>query len=161
MALPRATLRPLAISLPLVFALHVLEESPGFVIWFNQRVDPNITDGLFLSVNAAAFAITVIIAAIAAGTRDRVAALVATAWVGFLLLANAIFHLVAALAYGSYVPGIVTGTLLYLPVSIAFIAVVARKYRLAPAVVTGVALLGGLPMYIHGWLIVFRGTRLF
>jgi len=161
MALPRATLRPLAILLPLVFALHVLEESPGFVTWFNLHADPDITDGLFLSVNATAFAITVIIAAIAAGTRDRIAALVATAWVGFLMLANAIFHLVATLEFGSFTPGVITGTLLYLPLSVVFIAVVARKYRLAPAVVMGVALLGGIPMYIDGWLIVFRGTRLF
>lgn len=118
MARPAITLRSLAVALPVVFVLHVLEEAPGFVSWFNRHVDPDITSRLFFSVNATA-------------------------------------------VQGGYAPGVVSGTLLYLPFSLVFIGVVARDCRLPLPLAAGVTLLGGLPMYIHGWLIVFRGSRLF
>jgi hypothetical protein len=52
------SVRVLAIALPLVFAVHVAEEAPGFVAWFNALVTPGITRRSFLSVNATAFLIT-------------------------------------------------------------------------------------------------------
>jgi energy-converting hydrogenase Eha subunit G len=158
---PALTLRSLAIALPAVFVLHVLEETPGFVAWFNRQVQPDITPRLFFSVVATGFIITLMVAAIMAANRDRAAAIVATAWIGFLMLANGIFHLVATLAQRGYTPGVVTGSLLYLPVSLLFFAAIARECRMPYPLVTGLALLGGIPMYIHGWLIVFRGSRLF
>lgn len=161
MARPAITLRSLAVALPVVFVLHVLEEAPGFVSWFNRHVDPDITSELFFSVNATAFAITVVVAVLIAAARDRATAMIAVAWVGFLMLANGLFHLVAAMVQGGYAPGVVSGTLLYLPFSLVFIGVVARDCRLPLPLAAGVTLLGGLPMYIHGWLIVFRGSRLF
>ncbi len=38
---------------------------------------------------------------------------------------------------------------------------VIRELHLQPVTVVAIALLGGIPMYIQGYLIVFRGGRLF
>jgi hypothetical protein len=158
---PVLTIPRLAAALPLVFILHVSEEAPGFVAWFNSLVARHISQPLFLAVNATAFVITVFVAILVAAGRDRASGLVGVAWVGFLMLANGIFHLVGTLVLGRYSPGVITGTLLYLPLSLLFMRAVVRELKLPPQLVIAVALLGGIPMYIHGYLIVFRGSRLF
>ena len=157
----KVTFRRLALALPLVFVVHVLEEWPGFVAWFNSLVTPGITRELFLSVNLAAFTITLVVSALAASSREPIAGLVAVAWVGFLMLANGVFHLVGTLVHARYSPGVVSGTLLYLPLSFLVLRAASRELGLSGRVTAAVALLGGVPMYVHGYLIVFRGSRLF
>ena len=56
---------------------------------------------------------------------------------------------------------VITGSLLYLPLSVLFMRAVVRECAISWRGVLLVALAGGLPMYIHGYLIVFRGSRLF
>lgn len=159
--MPLITLRRLSIALPVVFVFHVLEEAPGFVSWFNSLVTPNISQRQFLSVNAAAFAITLLVALVVVTSRHPASGILGVAWVGFLMLANGLFHIVGTVVHGRYCPGAVTGALLYLPVSALFIGAVIRERGVPALAVAAVALLGGVPMYIHGYLIVFRGSRLF
>jgi hypothetical protein len=154
-------LRIIALALPFVFAVHVAEEAPSFVAWFNSLVTPGITQGQFLSVNATAFFITLAIGSFVAMTRDTALSILAVAWIGFLMLANGLFHLVGTLVLLRYSPGVVTGSLLYLPVSILFMRAVVRECGIPWATVVLVALIGGVPMYVHGYLIVFRGSKLF
>ncbi len=158
---PLITLRRLSIALPVVFAFHVFEEAPGFVPWFNSLVTPHISQRLFLSVNAAAFAITLLVALIVLASPHPASGVLGVAWVGFLMLANGLFHIVGTIVHGRYCPGAVTGALLYLPVSALYIGAVIRELGVPTLAVSAVALLGGVPMYIHGYLIVFRGSRLF
>lgn len=154
-------LRILAFALPLVFAVHVAEEAPGFVAWFNSLVTPPITQRLFLSVNATAFVITLAVASLVATSRDTGSCIVGVAWVGFLMLANGMLHLVGTLVHLRYSPGVITGTLLYLPLSVLFMRAVVRECAISWRAVLLAALAGGVPMYIHGYLIIFRGSRLF
>ena len=77
------------------------------------------------------------------------------------MLANAAFHVVATVVHGRYCPGVITALLLYVPVSVFFLRAAARERGLSPASVLAVAVLGGVPMDVHGYLIVFRGSRLF
>lgn len=151
----------LAIALPFVFAIHVAEEAPGFVGWFNSLVTPDITQQLFLSVNLIAFLITLAIGILVASSRDTGLCMLAVAWVGFLMLANGLFHIVATLVHLRYSPGVMTGSVLYLPMSILFMWAVIRECASSWRTVVLVALAGGVPMYIHGYLIAFRGSRLF
>jgi hypothetical protein len=153
--------RILAIALPVVFAIHVAEEAPGFVDWFNSLVAPDITQRLFLSVNATAFVITLAIASLVATSRDAGVCIGAVAWVGFLMLANGVLHLVATIVHSRYSPGVITGSLLYLPLSVLFMRAVVRECATSWRAVLLAALAGGVPMYIHGYLIVFRGSRFF
>jgi hypothetical protein len=154
-------LRILAIALPIVFIMHVAEEAPGFVAWFNSLVTPDITPRLFLSVNATGLLITLVVASLVATSRDTLVCIVAVAWVGFLMLANGLLHVVGTLVHLRYAPGVITGSLLYLPLSVLFMKAVVREREIRWRTVLLAALVGGVPMYIHGYLIVFRGSRLF
>jgi hypothetical protein len=160
MTRPWLTLRRLAIALPAVFLLHVAEEAPGFVAWFNAHVDPDITDREFRWVTGSGLVITLILATLVAVSRERVLAIAATGWIGFLMLANGIFHVVATVMDGAYAPGFATALLLYLPVSLLWIAVAARELPMRLPAVVAIALIGGIPMYVHGYRIVFEGSRL-
>ena len=154
-------LRRLALLAPVVFAVHVLEEAPRFVGWFNSLVPRGITQPLFLTVNAVAFAITILVAIVVAAAPSEGSALLLSAWVGFLMLANGLFHLVGTIVHGCYSPGVVTGTLIYLPYSILVLHRAARELDLEPGAVAAAAAIGAAPMLVHGYLIVFRASRLF
>jgi len=154
-------LRKLVLLAPFIFILHVLEEAPGFVEWFNSLVPRGISQSLFLAVNAVGLAITVVIVLLVAASPDRASGLVLAAWVGFLMLANGVLHLVGTVAHARYCPGVVTGTLLYLPYGAVLLRKIIHELRLSPGVVLGTAALGGAPMLLHGYLIVFRASRLF
>jgi hypothetical protein len=146
---------------PLVFIAHFLEEAPGFVVWFNAHVDRGISQPLFWRVNIAGLVITVVVVAAEWFARSALTAAVVVAWLSFLMLANALLHVVAAISDGAYVPGLVTAILLYLPFYALVVNRIVRNRRLAPSAVAVTAILGALPMLVHGYLIVFRGSRLF
>ena len=146
---------------PVIFAAHVAEEAPGLVAWFETHVQPHITTGQFWSVNAAGFAITLLVALGGRTLPLTASAALATAWLGFVMLANGIFHLVATIYERGYVPGVVTGTLLYLPYFVWLARRIVRGGALRPVTVALLAVAGGAPMAVHGYRIVFLGTRLF
>ncbi|HUP62634.1 MAG TPA: HXXEE domain-containing protein [Thermoanaerobaculia bacterium] len=154
-------LRTLTLALPVVFVLHVLEEAPLFVSWFNRHVTPGISQPLFLAMNGWALGITLVVVGLLLAGPNPVSGVVAVAWVALLMLANGTFHLVATIVHGEYCPGVVTGTLIYLPMAIAFMRAVSRELHVPVSVIAASALVGSLPMAVHGYLIVFRGSRLF
>jgi hypothetical protein len=154
-------LRRLVLLAPFVFVAHVLEEAPGFVAWFNSLVREGITQDAFLGVNAAALAITVLLTILVAASAEPSSGLALAGWVGFLFLANGLFHFVGTLAHRRYCPGVVTGTLLYLPYGTLVLWRIVRDLKLPAAAVLGAAAVGAVPMLAHGYLIVFRGSRLF
>jgi hypothetical protein len=100
---------------PLVFVAHVLEESSGFVLWFNAHVTRGITADLFWAVNATALLITVLVTLLFWTTRSAAGVVLMVAWLSFLMLTNAGFHVTGAIVDRGYVPGLVTAILLYLP----------------------------------------------
>src|SRR5262249_4632680 len=144
-----------AVLAPLVFGIHVCEEAPRFVAWFNSLVEQRISQRLFLEVNVTAFVITVILGALAAATRERPAALVMLGWLSFLMFANAIFHLAGTVVHQRYSPGVVTATTLYLPYFLWFLRLVRRRFGVSAVSLIAIVLLCGLPMFAHGYLIVF------
>lgn len=146
---------------PLIFVCHFLEESPGFVQWFNAHVARGITSKLFWRVNLSALAITLIVVGIDWFSRSAFSLSLAIVWLSFLMLANAIFHIVGGLVDRQYVPGLATAILLYLPYySWLFIRAVKSKQVKLIVLVVG-AVIGSVPMLLHGYLIIFRGSRLF
>lgn len=146
---------------PLIFIGHFLEEAPGFVVWFNAHVERGISQPLFWRVNIAGLVITVVVVAAEWFARSALTAAVVVAWLSFLMLANALLHLVAAISDRAYVPGLVTAIVLYLPFYALVVNRIVRNRRLAPSAVAVTAIVGALPMLVHGYLIVFRGSRLF
>jgi hypothetical protein len=163
-AAPSVRQRPVRLLLaaaPLVFIVHFLEEAPGFVAWFNAHVSRGITAQLFWTVNLTGLAITIAVAIIDWVSDSAISAAIAVAWLSLLTFANALFHVVAAIVDRSYVPGLVTAVVLYLPFYAWFIARTVQTRKLPRTAAAIAATIGALPMLAHGYLIVFRGRRLF
>jgi hypothetical protein len=146
---------------PLVFVVHFLEESPRFVPWFNAHVSRGITQDLFWTVNLTALVVTVLAAAAGRWAPSRGSLLLVVGWLSFLMLTNAVFHVTGTIADRAYVPGLVTALVLYLPYC-AWLAVrIVRSGRLSTREIAAAAVLGGLPMAVHGYRILFLSSRLF
>jgi len=157
----RITLLRLAVALPIIYVLHVAEEAPGFNQWFNAHVEPDASLRLYFVANGVVLAMTTVVAILLAVARDRISAVVTLAWIGHVMLAHAVYHVAAVLVDRAYVPGLFTALLLYLPASIALIRAVAAERRMSVAAAASIALAGGIPMYVHAWLVLVEGTRLF
>ena len=146
---------------PLVFVAHFLEEGPRFVPWFNGHVAQSITTDLFWTVNFTALLITVLVVLVFRAGESPSAVVFLVAWLSFLMLTNAIFHITGAIVDGGYVPGLVTAILLYLPYSYWVARQVVQSGRVSRGVLAVAAVIGGIPMAVHGYRILFLGTRLF
>jgi uncharacterized membrane protein (UPF0136 family) len=140
---------------------HFLEESPGFVPWFNAHVERGITQDLFWTVNVTGLLITVGVTLGYWTTRAAAAEVLVVAWLSFLMLTNAVFHITGAIVDRDYVPGLATALVLYLPYSGWVAWQVVRSRRVAPLVLATAAAVGAIPMAVHGYRILFLGTRLF
>ena len=151
----------LALLAPVVFVIHVIEEAPAFVPWFNSIVEPDISQPLFFTVNVVAFFITVALGGALAVTRSRAVAVADLAWLGLLFFANALFHLTATVVLDRYSPGAITAACLYLPYFVLLFVTAVRRLGVPWGVALLATVLGALPMAAHGYLIVFRGARLF
>ena len=146
---------------PLIFICHFLEESPTFVLWFNEHVSLGITQGLFWRVNITALVITLVVVALERFSRSGLSAALAIAWFSFLMFANALFHITGALVDRQYVPGLITAVVLYLPYYACMIRTVWKSRQIGMVTMLVASVLSSLPMLIHGYLILFRGSRLF
>ncbi|MDZ7344332.1 MAG: HXXEE domain-containing protein, partial [candidate division KSB1 bacterium] len=127
---------------PLVFGLHVAEEPPNFVKWFNSLVVDNISQQSLLAVKGAAFAITLIVTALAASTRENASIFLALAGLSFLMFANGLFHLTATIVHGIYSPGAITSALLYLPYFVWFVWSVIKAKKFSAASIAATILMG-------------------
>jgi uncharacterized protein with HXXEE motif len=146
---------------PLVFVAHFLEEGTRFVPWFNAHVARGITADLFWTVNATALLITILVVLVSRASESAVAAVILVAWLSFLMLTNAMFHITGAIVDQGYVPGLATAILLYLPYSGWVAAQLVRNRRVGPGWLAAAAVAGAIPMGVHGYRILFLGTRLF
>lgn len=146
---------------PVIFVCHFLEESPGFVAWFNSHAEPDITQSLFWTVNLYGLVITLVVVGAEWATRSAASLLVAAAWLGGLMFANAIFHVAGGILDRRYVPGLLTAALLYVPFYSWFFVQAVRSRRAHVAALLAAAVVGALPMLAHGYMILLRGSRLF
>lgn|SRR5574341_816269 len=143
---------------PIIFVCHFLEESPTFVPWFNAHVARGITSDLFWTVNLTALVITLLVVAVEFLSRSSASAILMAGWFGFLMGANALFHIVGGFVDRAYVPGLITAVLLYVPY---YSWLIARSVKRAGAASIVATVIGAVPMAIHGYLILFKGSRLF
>lgn len=151
----------LLLAAPLIFVCHFLEEGPGFVVWFNGHVARGISERLFWQVNLWGLFITLAVVGVVWFARSAGSLIVAATWLGFLFMANAVFHVVGGMADGGYVPGLLTAVVLYVPYYVWFLIETLKTRRVNAAALTACVALGSLPMLMHGYLIIFRGSRLF
>jgi hypothetical protein len=155
------TLRRVMLAAPVIFIAHFLDEGADFVTWFNAHVARGITEQLFWMVNYSALALTLAVTAMAWAMDDAVSDVAVVVWLNFLFGANAVLHIVASVADGKPMPGLLTAVLLYVPFYIVVMRLVTVAWRVPSRILVPAALLGAAPMLLHGYLIVFRGSRLF
>jgi hypothetical protein len=146
---------------PFIFTAHFLEESPGFVSWFNSHVSRGITSGLFWNVNLTALVITVLVTITELLVPSPGSAALIILWFSFLMLANALFHITGAIVDKHYMPGLITAVVLYLPYYFFVVSRLLKTGRVKIGWLIVIAFLGSALMIIHGFLIIFRGSRLF
>jgi hypothetical protein len=146
---------------PPIFIVHFLEEAPTFVSWFNSHVARGITSGMFWRVNLTALVITLMVVTFEWFSRSSLSLVLVVAWFGCLMLANGLFHIVGAIVDGRYVPGLVTAAFLYLPYYFWLFGRAVKSKRVGVPVLILSAIIGAIPMLAHGFLILFRGSRLF
>jgi hypothetical protein len=146
---------------PFIFVCHFLEEAPDFVEWFNAHVSRGISPETFWRVNLSGLAITALVVGLERSTRSASSLGLAVMWLSFLMPANAALHVAGCVIDGQYVPGLATAVLLYLPYYSWLVRGAVRGRRIRALSVVGAALFGSVPMLIHGYLILFRGSRLF
>ena len=158
---PSPDISRLVLFAPIIFVCHFVEELPWFVEWFNSHVSRGITSGMFWRVNLTALIITVIAVGLEYLSQSGFSLTLLVGWLGFLMGANALLHVVAAIVDRSYVPGLVTAVLLYIPYYMWLFASAVKSGRSSVAILLSVAGLCSIPMLTHGYLIVFRGDRLF
>ena len=77
------------------------------------------------------------------------------------MLTNAMFHIAGAVLDGTYVPGLVSAIVLYLPYCAWVLVRSVQSRSLSPSIAGAAVVAGGIPMAVHGYRILFLGTRLF
>jgi len=104
--------------LPLAFIFHLLEEyfaDPGLAAWISDFFDTDLSINDFIFINAIAFGILFLFAITYTFWNANNMILLA---IGTLFFVNGIIHLLASLYTLSYVPGIVTGLVIYIPLGL-------------------------------------------
>lgn len=148
---------------PVVFLLHVAEEAPGLVDWFNRHVQPPMTQPIFIVLNAGSFIITalLVLLAVTRGVVGRSLALALVGWLSFLMLANGTLHVLASLWFREYVPGVVTAIVCYFPYFAVAFGILRDAAALSTRAAVTAALIGAAPMLIQGGGVLLIGRRFF
>lgn len=127
---------------PATYVLHIVEEyRGGFYVWLSRVAGVDLSREDFLAINAAALVVmTGGIALAWAGVAPWLVAAFAT-----IVTVNGLLHLGGSLLTQSYSPGVITGTLLWLPLGIYTLGRARRdlsRRQLAAGVSAGVLLHG-------------------
>lgn len=133
--------------LPIAFAAHIAEEYlTGFPRYAGEISGHPMELPLFLGGNIAFIAIMVLLVGWAAKAREGWANFWLLAWAAGNLFWNFVFHFVLVLVFDRTSPGLVTGTLVYFPLSLALWQAALAERIVAPGRLLGAILLGGLYM---------------
>ena len=133
--------------LPIAFILHVGEEYIwGFPAWAEQVTGYPMDLLTFLGSNIAFIVVMALMTRGAARARRAAASFWLLAWAAGNLFWNFVFHLLCLLMLGLSSPGLVTATLIYLPLSLLIWWVALRQKIVGPAALVGAIALGALFM---------------
>src|SRR5271154_1259872 len=118
-SLKRQTFRRLIWLMPAAFALHIVEEYQGnFPAWVTHVLGGSFNDLAFAYNNAAFLAIMVGLAVWVSKSDSRLAAFLLIAWSSGNIFWDALFHVLTTAWFNRYSPGLITSSVLYLPISL-------------------------------------------
>ena len=146
---------------PLVFVFHVFEEYSSLVSWINSVIKQgSISQSVFIMANFIILFFVILITVMLNRSDSAAPAFVAVFLLSPVMFANGLFHIIASFMLESKSPGVITSIFLYLPFFIWFLWIVRKKYKIRLPNLLFTVLWGSVPMIIHGYLIIFRGTHL-
>ncbi|HLE57485.1 MAG TPA: HXXEE domain-containing protein [Rhodothermia bacterium] len=138
---------PAVVLLPVAFLVHLAEEwFGGFLDWTPLALGYDVSAVRFVIINATAF-VVFLIGAILAIRNPRMAWFSVS--LASLLGLNGVLHTLATVGFGLYSPGVITGLLLYIPLSVIILRLSASRLSAGTfrgAVVLGVVLHGIVPI---------------
>jgi hypothetical protein len=130
------------------FAVHVLEEAPGFTGWVNRYASDQYTSADFARNNALGLALTAGATLVVTRTSNRAVFFVFYSTVlSQQALWNSVFHVGSNASFSAYSPGLVTSLLLFVPVWWHLTRLALREGLISRRGVAIAALIGGL---VHG-----------
>jgi hypothetical protein len=138
--------------LPCAYLLHLAEEwwgGEGFGSWMARAYGREVSPFRFLLLNGVVWPLFAVLTV--AALRKPAVAWFLTAF-SSIVLVNGVLHALGSLATGSYSPGVVTGTLLYLPLGAHGLAVGRREL---PPQTFALAVLGGILTHVLIAVIAF------
>lgn len=139
--------------MPAAFALHIVEEYVGgFPAWVTHVLGGSFNNLAFAINNAVFMAIMLGLTVWTSRSASRLATFLLLTWTSGNLFWDALFHITTTPMFDRYSPGLVTSSLLYVPISmlIGWSAVRSKALRLRDllgAVALGAAILGFVIWY--------------
>ncbi len=136
--------------MPAVFAVHIVEEyGAGFPGWVSAMFGQPMAPQAFLVNNAGFMVVLLGLTGWAARRPSALSAFVLLSWASGNLFWNFVFHLATTVIFDRFSPGLVTATLLYLPVSVVVArAALAERVMPVAAFVTATAIGAALMLLV-------------
>ncbi len=117
--LNRQTFRRLLWLMPAAFALHIVEEyRGGFPAWVTHVLGGSFNDLAFAYNNAVFFVIMVGLTIWVVRSGSRLAVFLLIAWTSGNIFWDGLFHVLTTAKFDRYSPGLITSSVLYLPISL-------------------------------------------
>ena len=105
--------------MPAAFALHIVEEYRGnFPGWVTHVLGGSFNNLAFACNNAVFLAIMAGLTVWVGKTGSRLAAFLLFAWASGNIFWDALFHVLTTAKFDRYSPGLITASVLYLPISL-------------------------------------------
>ena len=118
-ALNRQAFRRLIWLMPTAFALHIVEEyRGGFPAWVTHVLGGSFNNRAFAYNNAAFFVILAGLTVWVVRSGSRLAVFLLIAWGSGNIFWDGLFHVLTTAKYDRYSPGLITSSVLYLPISL-------------------------------------------
>jgi hypothetical protein len=137
--------RQLIWVIPPAYVLHVVEEAAGgFPDWASHLLSGNVDRSLFALSNIAFMAIVLGLTAWASVAETGFAVFCLMAWSAGHLLWDFVFHVATTLGMHAYSPGLITATVLYLPIFVIVATAAIRQRVMRPLAVVGAIAFGGV-----------------
>jgi hypothetical protein len=143
--------------MPAAFALHIVEEyRGGFPGWATHVLGGSFNNLAFAFNNAAFFAIMVGFTVWVSKSGSRLAVFLLIAWSSGNIFWDALFHVLTTAEFNRYSPGLITSSVLYLPISLIISTVALESRALSVKAFLG-ALASGLGLLVFViWYGLFR-----
>jgi hypothetical protein len=134
--------------MPAAFMLHIVEEyRGGFPAWVTQVLGGSFNDLAFAFNNAAFLAIMVGLAVWSSKSDSRLAPFLLIAWSSGNIFWDALFHVLTTAWFNRYSPGLITSSVLYLPISLVIGTAALQSQALSAKAFLG-ALVSGLCLLV-------------